>query len=169
MDFISSAQGPSPFPLSVHLHPGVQLLLGPLKEPRASFLHHTAKLAALKLLMDWRAVKSLCCKGAASQPAVPGWHRLEVPPMPRAARVWGSSAKGRTHLRGSRGIPVCTGQWEEVQWEKTASKKVYLKFPCSTGASQGLPHRSGQATWTNPPKAAKHPPTPHRPSEQSPA
>lgn len=107
--------------------------------------------------MHWRAVK-----GTAPQPAVPGWHRLEMPPMPRAAWVRGSSAKGRTHLRGSR---ACTGEWEEVQWEKTAScckTSKYLKFPCSTGASQGLLHRSGQVTYINPPKTAKYRHTGHQ-------
>lgn len=81
--------------------------------------------------------------------------------MPRAAWVWGSSAKGRAHLRGSR---ACTGEWEEVQSEKTAScckTRKYLKFLCSTGASQGLLHRSGQATYTNPPQSCKTSPQHH--------
>lgn len=132
------------------------------RNPEHHLLHQTEKVAALKSLMHWRAVKSLSCKGTAPHPAVPGWLRLGVPPKPS----WGCLGVGELcngqHTPGRwQRHPCVHGEWQEVQGEKTASgckTKQYQKFLCSTGASQGLLHRSDQVTCTNTPQAAKHPP-----------
>lgn len=75
------------------------------------------------------------------------------------------SATGTTNLMGSRYMTMCSGEREEVQWEKKASgckTRKYLKFPCSTGASQGLLCRCGTGYLRPTLTSAANPPSSHR-------
>lgn len=74
------------------------------RNPEHHLLHQTEKVAALKSLMHWRAVKSLSCKGTAPHPAVPGWLRLGVPAKPS----WG--------CLGVR--ELCNGQHTPGRWQR---------------------------------------------------
>lgn len=84
---------------------------------------------------------------SASCPAAFGWHRLEVPPHAKGCLDMSElSATGRTNLTGRRYMTMCSREGEEVQREKKArgcETRKYLKFLCSTGASQGFLRGSG--------------------------